>query len=127
MTDHAIIQARIAGSRERLANTLTELHRRIVYARTILSPRTYLGDPWLKLGAAVAAAYALGRPNRRGGLARTISLAAVLAAAIWVLRKDRRRGREARRGGDATDNNGLTVARSFWANMCPRGCRGHGW
>lgn len=46
--------------RTRLGAKLHGLHVRLTHARTMLSPRTYVGDPWLRLAAAFAVGYRLG-------------------------------------------------------------------
>jgi hypothetical protein len=61
MSDHAIIAARIADSRERLALKLAELQRRVARARKMFSPGTYLDSPWVRLGVGVVVGYLLGR------------------------------------------------------------------
>ena len=46
--------ARIARARARLAANLGELQQRLTHARKLVSPRTYLANPWLKVGLGVA-------------------------------------------------------------------------
>lgn len=49
--------------RQRLGARLHGLHRRVMYVRAMISPRTYIANPWLRLGAAAVVGYRLGRPN----------------------------------------------------------------
>jgi hypothetical protein len=60
MAEHPAIDARIAEVRSRLAANLGELHDRVNRARRLMSPRTYLDNPWVRLGLGVAAGYLVG-------------------------------------------------------------------
>lgn len=94
MTDQP--DARIERARARLAANLGELQQRITRARNLVSPRTYLASPWLKVGLGLAAGYFLGRRHARkqlpsgdapapvpesGGLISAALRAAVMSAA----------------------------------------------
>lgn len=61
--------ARIARARARLAANLGELQQRLTHARKLVSPRTYLANPWLKVGLGVAVGYLVGRRRPRKRLA----------------------------------------------------------
>jgi hypothetical protein len=64
MAEHRVIDARIAEVRSRLAANLGELHDRVNRARRLMSPRTYLDNPWVRLGLGVAAGYLVGRRRK---------------------------------------------------------------
>jgi len=59
-----MIDARIAELRARLAANVGELQQRVTRARTLLSPRTYLDNPWVRLGLGAAVGYLAGRRRK---------------------------------------------------------------
>jgi hypothetical protein len=65
MPDLTTTADRIVDSRERLALKLVELQRRVTRARTLLSPRTYLDSPWIRVGVGIVVGYLLGRVGTR--------------------------------------------------------------
>jgi hypothetical protein len=83
MAQHPGIDARIAEVRSRLAANLGELHDRVNRARRLMSPRTYLDNPWIRLGLGVAAGYLVGR--RRKPKLLTAGDGEVVAAAAETL------------------------------------------
>jgi len=60
----SIIDARISQLRARLAANVGELQQRVTRARTLMSPRTYLGNPWVQLGLGMAVGYLAGRRRK---------------------------------------------------------------
>lgn len=85
---------RIEHARTRLAANLGELQQRLNRARRLVSPRTYLSSPWLKLGLGIAAGYFVGSRHAQRrlpsgdepapaapGLLHTMLRTAVLSAA----------------------------------------------
>jgi hypothetical protein len=58
------LELQITVVRDRLGARLTELQRRVTHARTIMSPRTYFDNPWVRAGLGVAVGYLLGSPGR---------------------------------------------------------------
>jgi hypothetical protein len=61
MRDHAAIETEHVGVRARLGAKAHGLHQRMTHLRAMVSPRTYVANPWLRIGAAVALGYWLGR------------------------------------------------------------------
>jgi len=59
------IDRRIAVVRSRLAVDLGELRRRVGRVSDLLSPATYLRNPWVQLGVGLAVGYAVGRSRPR--------------------------------------------------------------
>ena len=55
MPAHATIRTRIVDARARLGSSVAGLHRGVTRARG------YVASPWLRIGAAAAAGYLLGR------------------------------------------------------------------
>jgi len=63
-SNHARIDARIAELRARLAANVGELQHRVTRVRTLMSPRTYLGNPWVRFGLGMAVGYLVGRRRK---------------------------------------------------------------
>ncbi len=53
--------SRIATSERGLVEKLHELQRRARRAKTLLSPSTYLDNPWVRFGLAATVGYLVGR------------------------------------------------------------------
>jgi hypothetical protein len=52
---------RVATSERGLVDKLRELQRRARVAKTMLTPSTYLDNPWVRLGLAATVGYLVGR------------------------------------------------------------------
>lgn len=82
MEDHATIRTRVEHAREHLRARVDGFQRRIAHARS------YVANPWVQFGAAVAVGYLLGRDERAETTARkpeppeTIVHAVVRAALV---------------------------------------------
>lgn len=50
--------------RARLGARLDGLHRAAMHVRAMISPRTYIANPWFRLAAAAVVGYQLGRPDQ---------------------------------------------------------------
>lgn len=105
MADHAATEARIAQARERLASKLTELQTRVTHVKSIVSPRTYLENPWVQLGIGAAVGFFLGgrvppshrlmpgpsepgaAPTRERGIFGSAVRGAIISIATSVLRR----------------------------------------
>jgi ElaB/YqjD/DUF883 family membrane-anchored ribosome-binding protein len=78
---------RVEAARERLGDKLNELKRRAHRAKEILTPASYLANPWVRLAIAAAAGFALGRLGRRsagGGATGESILGGMLASVVRV-------------------------------------------
>ena len=51
-------------------STLDALHHRITQVRSLVSPRTYADNPWIRLGAALVVGFELGRRAQASAAAR---------------------------------------------------------
>lgn len=60
-------QAEVDALRANLDEKLAELKRRAVHAKEVLTPATYLQNPWVRVGIAAAVGFALGSGSRRDG------------------------------------------------------------
>ncbi len=65
MADHTDTNARIAAARDRLAAKLAELQHRVTAARELVSPATYLANPWVRFGLGAAVGFLIGRAPKR--------------------------------------------------------------
>ncbi len=65
MAEHAQLDVQIAETRARLETNLTELRDRARHARTMMSPRTYLDNPWFRVGVGLLAGFLIVRWYRR--------------------------------------------------------------
>jgi hypothetical protein len=72
--------------REDLTAKLGELHRRAVHAKAVVTPGTYLANPWLRLGAGLVAGAIVAQQVRRGGLLGALALTALGGAISRAVR-----------------------------------------
>jgi hypothetical protein len=63
--DHATVRTRLVHAREHLRSKVDGLHRQITHARS------YVANPWIQFGAAVAVGYLLGRGEHAETIERT--------------------------------------------------------
>ncbi len=76
------VDARIAAARAQLGARLSELDRRVEVVKAHLDPRTWITNPWARVGAAALVGFAIGRSETVRAVART-----ALAAAVTTLIK----------------------------------------
>ena len=81
--------------RDSLNAKLNELHRRAVHAKQVVTPATYVANPWLRIGLALAAGALVGDQARRGGLAGTLALLGLGALAGRAISASSERDRDA--------------------------------
>ena len=60
--------------RDALTDKLGELHRRAVHAKDVVTPATYLANPWLRIGIGLVAGAVVGDQVKRGGLSGALAL-----------------------------------------------------
>lgn len=70
--------------RDSLTEKLGELHRRAVHAKQVVTPATYLDNPWTKVGLALVTGFVVGDQLKRGGVLGTLALLGLGAAAYHV-------------------------------------------
>ena len=67
--------------RDSLTEKLGELHRRAVHAKEVVTPATYVANPWVRIGVGLFAGALVGDQVKRGGLAGTLALVGLGALA----------------------------------------------
>jgi hypothetical protein len=84
------VQADVDVLRANLDEKLAELKRRAVHAKEVLTPATYLQNPWVRIGIAAAVGFAIGAGARRDGgegLFHSILRAGLSSAGVVVVQK----------------------------------------
>lgn len=81
--------------REALNAKLGELHRRAVHVKEVVTPATYVANPWLRIGLGLVAGAVVGDQARRGGLAGTLALLGLGAIVGRALTSHSERARDA--------------------------------
>ena len=77
---HDPSQAELDALRANLDEKLAELKRRATHAKVVLTPATYLDDPWVRCGIAALLGFAIGSGSQRALLRTGLGIAGVLVA-----------------------------------------------
>lgn len=81
ITLHAPQVRSVDELRDALTEKLGELHRRAVHAKEVVTPATYVANPWMRIGVGLVAGAVVGDQVKRGGLAGALALLALGALA----------------------------------------------
>lgn len=76
---HDPTQGELDALRANLDEKLAELKRRATHAKVVLTPATYLDDPWVRCGIAALLGFAIGSGSRRALLRTGLGIAGVVA------------------------------------------------
>ena len=95
ITLHAPQARTVDEVRDALNEKLGELHRRAVHAKQVVTPATYVANPWLRIGVGLVAGAVVGDQVRRGGLAGALALLGLGAIAGRAFTSYSERARDA--------------------------------
>ena len=77
---HDPTHAELDALRANLDEKLAELKRRATHAKVVLTPATYLDDPWVRCGIAAVLGFAIGSGSQRTLLRAGLGLATIVVA-----------------------------------------------
>ncbi len=90
LTRRSTALTRVATSERGLVDKLRELQRRARVAKTLLTPSTYLDNPWFRIGAAVTIGYLAGRGRSEAHVMGPLARGLLTAAAEHLVTRARR-------------------------------------